>query len=179
MEPKDVLIPLLPSTLLYLFPRTWFLLKSSEFISCQAYGLMKTVSDLCILESVSASTIPRNVATQELISWSVTVVDIPKSRALTQNLKSRNHRDADLRLLFMNNMLLLQLYFFSQPGVSLTIPIYKLTEVIKSTCLLQHLGERHVEALRRTASLFVGAALPLPHAPVSAVWCGPDKSWVM
>lgn len=50
---------------------------------------------------------PRNVAMQELISWSVTIVDIPKSRALTQNLKSHNHRDADLRLLFMNNMLLL------------------------------------------------------------------------
>lgn len=83
---------------------------------------------------------------QELISCSVAVVDIPKSRALTQNLKSRNHRDADLRLLFMNNMLLLHLYFFSQPGVSLNIPIYKLIEVIKSTHLLQHLGERRVEA---------------------------------
>lgn len=68
---------------------------------------------------------------QELISWSVTIVDIPKSRALTQNLKSCNHRDADLRLLFVNNILLLQLYFSSQPGVSLNIPIYKLIESIK------------------------------------------------
>nr|KAF6294825.1 hypothetical protein mPipKuh1_009699 [Pipistrellus kuhlii] len=104
--------------------------------------------------------IPRNVAMQELISWSATVVDIPKSRALTQNLKSRNHRDTDSRLLFMNNMLLSQLYFFSQPGVSLNIPICKLIEVIKSTRLLQHLGERRCAALRRRALLFIGSGTP-------------------
>lgn len=49
---------------------------------------METVSDLCILESVSASNhLTRNAAVQELISWSITIVDIPKSRALNPESK--------------------------------------------------------------------------------------------
>lgn len=81
---KNVLIQLLTLHLYTSLPELGSSLKSlKEFIICQEYGLMKTVSDSCILESVSASNHkPRNAAIRNPLARSITIVDIPKSRAL-------------------------------------------------------------------------------------------------